>query len=141
MATGKQDEFGVIGLGRMGGNLALQALGKGISRRRILKGGDSRELQAAGVIATDSLDEFARQLQSPRKDLVLRSRQGRRSTASSTASSRCSRRETFWSDGGNSYWGDSIRRFERLKAHSGSISSTPERAAASAVHATARASW
>jgi 6-phosphogluconate dehydrogenase len=110
----KRLEFGIVGLGRMGGNLALQALKKKIRvvgheprgpRKELLKAGltacaapaEFRDLLAppravfvyvpAGLVVDQVLDELAAQL-APGDILV---------------------------DGGNSYWGDSIRRHRKFR--------------------------
>ena len=63
-------EFGVVGLGRMGGGLALQAVEKDIRVVGYDVRGVSEDMRKAGIV-----------------------------------------------DGGNSYWGDSIRRACKLKEH------------------------
>jgi 6-phosphogluconate dehydrogenase len=108
-------EFGIVGLGLMGGNLSLQALEAGMRvvgfdtkepkqelRDRdgftLLKdpGGFVAELAPprvvflyvpAGPVVDQVLDDLSEHLQSG--DIIV--------------------------DGGNSYWGDSIRRYQRLK--------------------------
>ena len=108
-------EFGIVGLGLMGSNLSLQALDAGMrvagfdkkepkqelrdrDRFTLLKSpaGFAEELAPprvvflyvpAGPIVDQVLDELSEHLQSG--DIVV--------------------------DGGNSYWGDSIRRYHRLK--------------------------
>ena len=45
----RQLEFGVVGLGRMGGNLALQALEKGLRVVGFTRGGASADLTKAGA--------------------------------------------------------------------------------------------
>lgn len=108
-------EFGVVGLGRMGANLSLQALEKGMQ----VVGFDVKkipeELINAGLIGISGLDGFREKLPPPRpvliyipagpvvdhviNDLVLHLDKG-----------------DIIVDGGNSYWGDSIRRHRRLSA-------------------------
>ncbi len=106
-------EFGIVGLGRMGANLALQALGKDIRVAGFDVKKIPEELLGAGLIGIPSLDGFHEKLSPPRPvfiyipagplvdrvidDLVLHLDKG-----------------DIIIDGGNSYWGDSIRRHRRL---------------------------
>lgn len=108
-------EFGVVGLGRMGGNLALQAMEKGVRVVGFTRGKPREELLQAGVVAIENLARFREKLSRPRAiflyipagpavdfvldDLTARLEQG-----------------DVLVDGGNSYWGDSIRRYQRLRA-------------------------
>jgi len=106
-------EFGIVGLGRMGANLALQALEKGI---RVVGFDVKRapaELTRVGMVEILSLEGFHDKLTQPRPifiyipagpivdrvidDLTLHLDKG-----------------DIIVDGGNSYWGDSIRRHRRL---------------------------
>lgn len=106
-------EFGIVGLGRMGANLALQALEKGI---RVVGFDVKRapaELTRTGMVEIPSLEGFHDKLTQPRPifiyipagpivdrvidDLTLHLDKG-----------------DIIVDGGNSYWGDSIRRHRRL---------------------------
>jgi 6-phosphogluconate dehydrogenase len=114
MATSTGDEFGVIGLGRMGGNLALHALEKGFRVVGFSRGGVSQELQAAGIIATESLYELVRRLQSPRK-ILFYIPAGAPVDGLIDGLVPVLEKGDILVDGGNSYWGDSIQRFERLK--------------------------
>ena len=107
-------EFGVVGLGRMGGNLALQAMEKGIKVVGLDLRGAPSELREAGLVETKSYGGFRETLSSPRAvfvhipagpavdrvldDLALALERG-----------------DILVDAGNSYWGDSIRRHSRLQ--------------------------
>ena len=111
--TDVKREFGVIGLGRMGANLSLQALEKGMQ----VVGFDIKkvpeELLHAGMVQLSGLEGFRKKLSSPRPifiyipagpivdrvidDLVPHLEKG-----------------DIIIDAGNSYWGDSIRRHQRL---------------------------
>ena len=111
--TDVKHEFGVVGLGRMGGDLALQALGKGMRVVGFTRGGAPDEMLGAGLSDIGSLEEFKAQLAAPRvvflyvpagpvvdqvlDDLAEGLDEG-----------------DILVDGGNSYWGDSIRRHQRL---------------------------
>jgi 6-phosphogluconate dehydrogenase len=110
----KDREFGVIGLGNIGGNLTAQALAKGFC----VIGYDTREppqhLIDAGLQAASGLGGFRENLRPPRAiflyvpagpvvDSVLDDLAGHLDEGDIVA------------DGGNSYWRDSIRRHRRLK--------------------------
>jgi len=110
-------EFGVVGLGRMGGGLALQAREKGMKVVGFDPAGLGAELKQAGVVEARRLEDFKRELSAPRAvflyipagpavDAVLDDLAGPLEPGDVIA------------DGGNSYWGDSIRRHERLKPRS-----------------------
>ena len=105
-------ELGIIGLGKMGGNLALQCIEKGI--RVVGKArGPKPELTKKGVKVVEDYDEFVNSLKSPRviylslpagptidkvvKELVPHLDRG-----------------DVIIDGGNSYYKDSIRREAEL---------------------------
>jgi 6-phosphogluconate dehydrogenase len=112
--TEAKNEFGVVGLGRMGGDLALQALEKGMRVVGSTRKGAPDDMLEAGLAEVGSLKEFKAQLAPPRvvflyipagppvdqilDDLAKRLDEG-----------------DILVDGGNSYWGDSIRRHRRLK--------------------------
>lgn len=106
-------EFGIVGLGKMGGNLALQALEK---RMRVVghtRKGAPQEMLEAGLEEVNSLDGLKERLSAPRVvflyipagppvDGLLDELAGELDQGDIVV------------DGGNSYWGDSIRRHQRL---------------------------
>ena len=106
-------EFGVIGLGRMGGGLALQAIDKGYRVVGYTKHGVPNDLRRAGLQGITALADFPAALSRPRVvflyvpagpavDSVLDDLVPQLDTGDIVV------------DGGNSYWGDSKRRHERL---------------------------
>lgn len=110
----EQSEFGVVGLGRMGGGLALQALEKQMKVVGFNKGAISEELKEAGVEPVESMEGFKDKLKTPRIlfiyipagpliDDVLDQLTGILEPGDILV------------DGGNSYWGDSLRRYKNLK--------------------------
>ena len=112
--TEAKNEFGVVGLGRMGGDLALQALEKGMRVVGSTRKGAPGDMLGAGLVEVSSLEEFKAQLAPPRVvflyipagppvDQVLDDLAGQLDEGDILV------------DGGNSYWGDSIRRHHRLK--------------------------
>ena len=107
-------EFGVIGLGRMGGGLAHLGLDKDLRVVGLSRGSAPRELRNAGLIDVGEIAAFRDCLKPPRivllyipagpaVDELLESLRGILQPGDVIA------------DGGNSYWGDSIRRHSRLK--------------------------
>ncbi len=107
-------EWGIIGLGKMGANLALNALEKGMKVVGLDLKPAPEELLKAGMIQIQSSVDFKTNLSKPRAifiyipagpavdhlldDLTVKLESG-----------------DILIDGGNSYWGDSIRRQQRLK--------------------------
>jgi 6-phosphogluconate dehydrogenase len=65
------NEFGVIGLGRMGGGLAMQALGKKMVVAGFELRGASDELRQAGLKEVSSLAGFRAALKPSRAVFVL----------------------------------------------------------------------
>lgn len=106
-------EMGIVGLGRMGANLSLQALEKNIRIVGFDIKGIPDELPRAGMVSVGSLAEFRRELSSPRPILLY-------VPAGPTVDRLigdllpCLDEEDIIVDAGNSYWGDSIRRHRRL---------------------------
>lgn len=106
-------EIGIVGLGRMGGGLALQALEHGVRVVGFSRGGARDEQLRAGLLEAASLRDLPAMLTPPRTifayipagplvDELLDE------LASILAP------DDLVVDGGNSYWGDSIRRAARL---------------------------
>jgi len=108
-------EFGVVGLGRMGGGLALQAREKGMKVAGFDPAGLRPELQKAGVVAVATLKGFCKELSAPRA-VFLYIPAGPAVDALLGELAAALDPGDVVVDGGNSYWGDSIRRHERLKA-------------------------
>ncbi len=106
-------EFGMVGLGKMGGNLSLQALGKGFRVAGYTIGGAGKELLAAGLEEVTSLSGFKGKLKAPRV-IFLYIPAG--PTVDETLDDLAANLDEgdIIADGGNSYWGDSIRRHARL---------------------------
>ena len=107
-------EFGVIGLGKMGGGLALQALEKGF---RVVGSSRDRapdELKEAGLVEIEDLALFRERLKPPRLVLMYIPA-GRAVDDILDALTLSLEPGDIVADGGNSYWGDSIRRHHRLR--------------------------
>ena len=113
MTEGRK-EYGVVGLGRMGGNLARQALEKGIRVVGFTRHSAPADMIEAGLVEVRSYEDLKAQLTPPRivfiyipagpaVDKVLDDLAAQLDAGAILV------------DGGNSYWGDSIRRHQRLK--------------------------
>ncbi len=106
-------EFGVIGLGRMGGGLALQARDRGIRVVGYDTYGARDELTARGVVVANGLADFKRELARPRA-VFLYIPAGPAVDQVIEQLAPVLEPGDIVVDGGNSYWGDSIRRRQRL---------------------------
>ncbi len=106
--------LGVVGLGRMGGGLARLALSKGLGVTGLTLGGASKELVAAGLVEVADVSGF-RQLPTSRM-VILYIPAGPPVDEMLERLSASLEPGDIVLDGGNSYWGDSIRRHDRLKA-------------------------
>jgi len=106
-------EFGVVGLGRMGGGLGWQALGKGYKVVGIDLHEPTPDLVERGIIFSQDLSAL-KQLAGPRVIFLY-------IHAGPALDDMIERLLPILDagdiivDGGNSYWGDSIRRAEKLK--------------------------
>ena len=100
--------LGIIGLGKMGGNIALQAVDKGISvvgKARSQK----PELEQRGVKIVDDYESFASVLQAPRI-IYLSLPAGSAIDRVLESLIPCLEKGDAVMDGGNSFYRDSIRR-------------------------------
>jgi 6-phosphogluconate dehydrogenase len=106
--------FGIVGLGKMGAGLAENALGKGYS----VAGVDTRaipdELKKAGLKPAKDLKDLAALLQRPRFVMLYVPAGPPVDTVLGQLADVLEPGDIV-ADGGNSYWGDSIRRHARLK--------------------------
>lgn len=105
--------FAVVGLGRMGGNLALQALTKGMRVVGYDPHSAGAELVAAGLEAAPDLKTLKARLSPPRIVFVY---VPAGPVVDQVLAELCDHLAPgdVIVDGGNSYWGDSIRRHTRL---------------------------
>jgi 6-phosphogluconate dehydrogenase len=110
------EEFGVVGLGRMGGGLALQAAEKGIRVVGYDVQGVRDEMRNAGIVDIVELAGFRDHLQPPRAVFAYVPA-GLAVDEVITELSKVLEPGDIIVDGGNSYWGDSIRRSRKLKEH------------------------
>lgn len=106
--------FGVVGLGKMGGNLALQALEKEIKVVGFTLGKPPAELLVKGMINAGEPGGFKDHLDPPRKVFLYIPAGTAVDTMISDLAEVLEDGDLII-DGGNSYWGDSIRRYKRLQ--------------------------
>jgi 6-phosphogluconate dehydrogenase len=103
-------ELGIVGMGKMGGGLALQAFEKGIK----VVGLTRSPLESKGLAAIHEYREFTQQLSKPRK-IILYVPAGAVVDQVLDALCQCLEPGNIVMDGGNSYYRDSVNRYERLK--------------------------
>lgn len=106
--------FGIVGLGRIGGGLALQALAKGYEVVGFDVAGASVDLTSAGIEEASSLADLIARLQPPRA-VFLYIHAGKAIDDEIAGAEAHLEPGDLLIDGGNSYWGDSKRRAERLE--------------------------
>ena len=109
-----ENEFGIVGLGRMGGGLAMQALGKNMVVAGFELRGASAELRQAGLKEVASLAGFRPALTNPRAVFVYVPAGPIVDKALDDLAKELEQGDIIV-DGGNSYWGDSIRRHRQMK--------------------------
>jgi 6-phosphogluconate dehydrogenase len=107
------DEFGVIGLGRIGGGLAHQALEKGLRVVGASRSGAPKDLVEAGLVEIKDFAAFRKELRAPRA-VFLYVPAGPAVDKILDQLSKALEPGDIVVDGGNSYWGDSIRRHRRM---------------------------
>jgi 6-phosphogluconate dehydrogenase len=107
-------EFGIVGLGRMGGELALHALEKGFKVVGYDILGVSEILENAGMTPVDNPTLFREFLSSPRV-ILFYIPAGRSIDEDLDILIPFLEKNDLIVDGGNSYWGDSIRRYQRIR--------------------------
>lgn len=107
-------EIGIIGLGKMGGNLAFQALEKDINVVGLTRGNPPEALLQKGLIHAKHPEDFLKHLNSPRI-IFIYIHSGPAIDELINELADVLEEGDILLDGGNSYWGDSIRRYERLK--------------------------
>ncbi|MBA3793672.1 MAG: decarboxylating 6-phosphogluconate dehydrogenase [Rubrobacter sp.] len=108
------NEYGVVGLGLMGGNLARQALEKGIRVVGHTLEGAPPDMVEAGLVEASSLKDLKEKLAAPRAVFLYVPAGPVVDELLDNLAEELDEGDVLV-DGGNSYWGDSIRRHERLK--------------------------
>jgi 6-phosphogluconate dehydrogenase len=107
-------QLGIVGLGRIGGGLAGQALERGLRVVGNTRSGAPAELVNAGLVEVSRLAGFNESLTPPRV-VFLYVPAGPGVDDLLDGLSAVLDPGDVIIDGGNSYWGDSIRRYRRLK--------------------------
>lgn len=107
--------FGVVGLGKMGAGLAANALGKGLKVAGVDTHAIPDEIQRAGLKAAADVKSLVPLLPKPRV-VMLYVPAGPIVDAVLAQLTEVLEPGDIIADGGNSYWGDSIRRHAGLKA-------------------------
>lgn len=113
LAVMANKEIGIIGLGKMGGGIALHALELGYRVYGHSRGGASDKLHRAGIVELQAIADFKRM--SPPRCVVMYVPAGAVVDELIEGLSATLARGDVIADGGNSYWGDSIRREEKLR--------------------------
>jgi 6-phosphogluconate dehydrogenase len=106
--------FGIVGLGKMGADLALNALHRGYGVVGLDTHPVAHDLTAKGLKVAADARQLAAQLTAPRFVIVYVPA-GPPVDAVLTELAGTMQPGDIIADGGNSYWGDSIRRHGRLK--------------------------
>ncbi len=112
--TEARNEYGLVGLGKMGGNLALQALEKGIRVVGSTRNGAPKDMIEAGLVEVGSFEDLKAQLSPPRAVFLYIPAGPAVDEVLDGLAEQLDEGDILV-DGGNSYWGDSIRRHRRLK--------------------------
>jgi 6-phosphogluconate dehydrogenase len=112
--TQARKEYGVVGLGRMGGNLARQALEKGIRVVGFTRHSAPSDMVEAGLVEVHSYEDLKAQLGAPRVIFVYIPAGPAVDKVFDGIAERLDPGDVLV-DGGNSYWGDSIRRHRRFE--------------------------
>jgi 6-phosphogluconate dehydrogenase len=114
MQSTTQRSFGVIGLGKMGGGIALHALTCGFSVYGLDKKPARDELRRCGLIEAKTVASLASTLKPPRITFLYLPAGALVDDMLGLLSGVLEPGDIIV-DGGNSYWGDSMRRHARLK--------------------------
>ncbi|HJV11143.1 MAG TPA: NADP-dependent phosphogluconate dehydrogenase, partial [Burkholderiales bacterium] len=107
-------EFGIVGLGRIGAGIAHHAIEQGMRVVGTSRSGAPRELVAAGLAEITGVSGFRAQLRPPRA-VLLYIPAGPAVDAMLDELAKALEPGDVIADGGNSYWGDSMRRHARLR--------------------------
>ncbi len=112
--TEAKKEYGVVGLGRMGGNLARQALEKDIRVVGFTRHGAPEDMLETGLTEVRSYEDLKAGLSPPRAVFLYIPAGPPVDEVLDDLAAALDPGDVLV-DGGNSYWGDSIRRQRRLK--------------------------
>jgi 6-phosphogluconate dehydrogenase len=108
-------QLGVIGLGRMGGNIARRLMKHGHTTVVYDKNAKAvATIAAEGAAGAGTLEEFVRKLEKPRAAWVMLPA-GKITELTIEALSKLMERDDIIIDGGNTFWQDDVRRGKALK--------------------------
>ena len=108
-------KFGIIGLGRIGGNLSIQAMKKGHQVVGYSKSDEELNiLKAKGLVPADSVQSLVKELDSPRI-VFLYIPHGNPVEHVCGELKQCLGKGDILIDGGNSHWKDSTCRYEEFR--------------------------
>jgi 6-phosphogluconate dehydrogenase len=110
-------QIGMIGLGRMGGNIVRRLMRTGHST--VVYDRDPKAVQALtadGSLGAGGLEEFVSKLEKPRNVWVMLPA-GKITEATIDQLTRLMEADDVIIDGGNSFWQDDVRRGKALKQH------------------------
>jgi 6-phosphogluconate dehydrogenase len=113
-ATGAAGEFAIVGLGRIGGDIARQALGAGFRVADITRSAPPQDLVRRGLVPLQDPGGRRDALRPPRL-VVLWVPAGPVVDRVLDEVAVALEPGDVIADGGNSYWGDSIRRHARIR--------------------------
>jgi len=108
-------QIGMIGLGRMGGNIARRLMRQG--HTTVVYDHDPKAgaaIASFGAAGSDSLEQFVKKLAAPRTAWVMLPA-GKITEATIDALSKLMERGDIIIDGGNTFWQDDVRRGKALK--------------------------
>src|SRR5689334_22894206 len=108
-------QLGMIGLGRMGGNIVRRLMKHG--HTTVVYDKDAKAvttIAAEGATGAGTLEEFVRKLEKPRAAWVMLPA-GKITEATIEALSKLMERGDVIIDGGNTFWQDDVRRGKALK--------------------------
>src|SRR3989442_2080507 len=112
--TDVKREYGVVALGRMGGNCARQAMEKGMHVVGYTRHAAPPDMVEAGLIEIRSFADFRKHLSAPRAIFVYIPA-GPEVDQTLDAIAEDLEPGDILVDGGNSYWGESVRRHRKLQ--------------------------
>jgi 6-phosphogluconate dehydrogenase len=109
-------QIGLIGLGRMGGNIVRRLIAKGQHKVVVYDTNPTsvNDLAAHGAVASTSLDDLVRKLDAPRVVWVMLP-SGKITEGTITGLAKTLQSGDTIIDGGNTFWQDDVRRARELK--------------------------
>src|ERR1700761_3750412 len=111
-------QLGMIGLGRMGGNIVRRLMKQG--HTTVVYDKDPKAVAALGAdgsVGASALEDFVKKLTKPRTAWVMLPA-GKITEATIDALSKLMEPGDVIIDGGNTFWQDDVRRGKALKKHS-----------------------